>query len=645
MAATTEPTVDANTAGNAEQVAKKKKAKKVVADNTMYQAIEAVMPVVLRSSHAKGRHAVAARDLPAGTLVAVEGPVGAIVRNQSFVSLCHCCFGSVPMKTQTRPKLDKDGKEIAGQAERITVPVSACDKCKMAAYCSDKCRADHAKEHGVQCGALAQCNAIASTHNVSLEDLRAVLALLGRRTVEGGGSSSDVSSGGGGEDDAGKPAAFTATAADAKSVSYRRVLDLNPNRHYIERNAIKNLQAALKDLLALVPEASRVPLSEAVAAACIFSTNNHPLVVNNHHMLGLYPFSALYLHHSCRPNCVFVGEAGGVLCVRTMRDVPANSELTISYVELYQPREQRRRELLLTRHFWCKCRRCSTGLSQSVDRVMDGIQCSECRRGVMIFEETKEVQDINELMTDISALDQEIQGKFAQCETCPAKIEVTSLVDVLKAAITSYGAAHVTMQQGDLRRARLQMEKFISDYEDKNILHPFNSYLVNTYISLARVCAQLEDPDRAIRYTSIVVERMQGADGEAVPENYPRLAEYHMSLGDMCLKQAKKKASNHTPAGRSVTRRYLKEARTSLESAYRARKVIYGEESTRASEAKKLLDSAKHEYDEFVKATEKKKSKKPQPQPAAVPAAAPASAAPAVSAVPAAVAPPPTTSA
>ncbi|KAJ2709151.1 hypothetical protein H4R19_004399 [Coemansia spiralis] len=631
MAATTEPTVEANAAGAAEQAAKKKRAKKVVADNTLYQGIEGIMPVVLRSSHAKGRHAVAARDLAAGTLVAVEKPVAAIVRNQSFVALCHHCFGAVPMKTQTRPKVDKDGNAIAGQSERVTVPASACEKCKMAAYCSDKCRADHALEHGPQCDALAQCNAFASTHKVPLEDLRAVLALIGRRTAD---------TAAGGSDGADKAVEFAASAADAQPASYQRVLDLNPNRHYIERDAIKNLQAALKDVLALVPAASRIPLSEAVAAACIFSTNNHPLTVNNSHMLGLYPFSALYLHHSCRPNCVFVSEAGGTMCVRTLQDVPADGELTVSYVELYQPREQRRRELLLSRHFWCKCRRCSTGLSQSVDRVMDGIQCKECKRGVMIFEETKEVQDINELMTDISALDQEIQGKHAECEVCPAKIEVTSLVDVLKAAITAYGEAHVAMQQGNLRVARVLMERFIADYEDKRILHPYNAYLLNTYTSLARVCTQLDDPDRAIRYTSVVVERMAGADGEAVPENYPRLAEFHMTLGDLCLKQAKKKATNHTPAGRSVTRRYLKEARAVLESAFRARKVIYGEDSPKANEAKKLLDDAKREYDEYIKATEKKKPKKQQQQQPAAPSPAPAAAA-----APPAVAAPPATSA
>ncbi|KAJ1800030.1 hypothetical protein LPJ59_001407, partial [Coemansia sp. RSA 2399] len=574
MAATTEPIIDASVSATnnaaAAQAGKKKKAKKTVADNTKYLGVEKVMPISVKSSHAKGRHAVAAKALPAGTLVTMERASAIIVRNQSFVNLCHCCLGSIQLVAQTRPKVDEQGKQIEGQVERISVPPSSCTKCKMAAYCSDTCKTVHAAEHEVQCAALAESNRIATQHGVPLEQIRGVLALLGRRTVEGAQNKND------------EPMAFA--AKDVKPTSYSYVSDLNANRHYIERSDIKSLNDALKELLPFVPEGARIPLSEAVELACIFHTNNHVLVVNSHPTLGVFPFSSLYFQHNCNPNCVCIGAANGTMYVRTLTDVPANADLTISYTDLYQPREQRRRELLLSRHFWCKCRRCSTILSQSVDRFMDGILCGDCKQGVMIFEETKEVQDINELMTDISALDQEIQGKFAECESCPAKIEVTKLVDILKAAITAYGAAHNVLQQGDLPKARFQLERFIHDYEEKHILHPCNAYLINTYTTLARVCTQMGDSDRAIRYNGIVVDRLRGPPecNNAVPENYPRLAEYNMSLGDLCLKQAKKKAANKTPAGRSITRRYLKEAKTSLENAYRARAVIFGETSQRA---------------------------------------------------------------
>ncbi|KAJ2533334.1 hypothetical protein IWW43_002771 [Coemansia sp. RSA 1935] len=629
MAATTEPTVD-NTA--TQTAAAKKKTKKVVADNSKYQSVEKVMPIALKSSHAKGRHAVAARDLVAGTLVAVEKAAAGIVRNQSFINLCHRCFGPVATKTQSRTKLDAAGKEVAGQKETVTVPSHSCGTCKMAAYCSEACAKQHEPEHTVQCAALAKCNPIATAHSVQLETLRAVLALIGRRAVQGGKPELV------GQDVGGEPE-FAGQAVEAKATPFGCVLDLNSNRHYLKRSAIKQQQAALKEVLELVPEAARVSLSEAVELACIFTTNQHQIAVGGSQMLGLYPFSALYFAHSCNPNCVYVGEVGGAMYVRTIADVSADTELTVTYADLFQPREQRRRDLLLSRHFWCKCRRCSQALSQSVDRLMDGIQCTACHRGVMIFEETKEVQDINELMTDISALDQEIQGKFAECESCSAQIEVTHLVDVLKAAITDYSSAHMLMQQGQLERARVQLERFVGNYEERRVLSPYNAYLINAYIALIRVCTQLNDVDRAIRYNTIVVERMLGPDTESmapVPAHYPQLAEYQMSLGDMCLKQAKKKAGNRTPAGRSVSRRYLREAKASLEAAYKSRVIIHGENSPRAVEARRLLESAKKEHDEFVKATtDKKKPKKPEPVAAPAPAPAPAAATPAPVAAPA----------
>ncbi|KAJ2831425.1 hypothetical protein FBU31_002275, partial [Coemansia sp. 'formosensis'] len=438
MAATTEPTVEAHTGATQ---AKKKKGKKAVADNTRYVGAESAMPIHVRSSLAKGRYAVAAEDLAAGTLVTVERATAAIVRNQAFVSLCHRCFKGVPTRAVTRAREDGNGEE------RVNVPAHSCEHCKMAAYCSAACQAQHA-EHGVQCAALAQCNKIAAEHRVPLEHLRALLALIARRAADD-------------KNAPGEGVHYRYAAQDAAPTPYAHALDLNPNRHYLDRSATKSMQQALKELLALVPEAARISLPEAVEAACIFNTNSHQLLVQGHQVLGLFPFSSLYFAHSCSPNCMYVGDADGTLHIRTLVPVTANTELTIPYVELYQPREQRRRDLLMTRHFWCKCRRCSTLLSHSVDRLMDGIQCTSCKQGVMIFEETKEVQDINELITDMSALDQEIQGKFAECEACPAKIEVTKLVDVLKAAITDYSEAHMALQRGDVKRARNLMELYL----------------------------------------------------------------------------------------------------------------------------------------------------------------------------------------
>ncbi|KAJ2822943.1 hypothetical protein FBU31_004440 [Coemansia sp. 'formosensis'] len=93
-------------------------------------------------------------------------------------------------------------------------------------------------------------------------------------------------------------------------------------------------------------------------------------------------------------------------------------------------------------------------------------------------------------------------------------------------------------------------------------------------------------------------------------------------MGDMCLKQAKIKAANQTPAGRSMARKYFKDAKPALEKALKARTVLYGKDSPRVYEVKRLLDEYKKEHDEFVKATDKKKVSKKQVAAAAAAAAA-----------------------
>ncbi|CAN0566431.1 unnamed protein product, partial [Ectocarpus sp. 12 AP-2014] len=45
--------------------------------------------------------------------------------------------------------------------------------------------------------------------------------------------------------------------------------------------------------------------------------------------VGLYPAGAMF-NHSCRPNCSWRTNGSGELCVVTVEDVPAGSQLFIS---------------------------------------------------------------------------------------------------------------------------------------------------------------------------------------------------------------------------------------------------------------------------------------------------------------------------
>ncbi|KAJ3083564.1 SET and MYND domain-containing protein 3 [Quaeritorhiza haematococci] len=71
---------------------------------------------------------------------------------------------------------------------------------------------------------------------------------------------------------------------------------------------------------------------------------------------GTFPLGSL-LNHSCLPNCVVAYERRTQV-VRTIRDVTADEELTIGYVDSMLTRQERRRKLTEQYAFLCECERC-----------------------------------------------------------------------------------------------------------------------------------------------------------------------------------------------------------------------------------------------------------------------------------------------
>ncbi|CAM9740913.1 unnamed protein product [Ectocarpus sp. 12 AP-2014] len=73
--------------------------------------------------------------------------------------------------------------------------------------------------------------------------------------------------------------------------------------------------------------------------------------------VGLYPAGAMF-NHSCRPNCSWRTDGSGELCVVACEDVPAGSQLFISYVDILQPWPVRQDLLRCHFFFECACQRC-----------------------------------------------------------------------------------------------------------------------------------------------------------------------------------------------------------------------------------------------------------------------------------------------
>ncbi|XP_043551361.1 histone-lysine N-methyltransferase SMYD3 isoform X1 [Chiloscyllium plagiosum] len=74
--------------------------------------------------------------------------------------------------------------------------------------------------------------------------------------------------------------------------------------------------------------------------------------------VGLYPSMSL-LNHSCDPNCVIVFDRKQ-LQLHAIRQIQADEELTISYIDVMATSPERRRQLETQYCFTCDCVRCET---------------------------------------------------------------------------------------------------------------------------------------------------------------------------------------------------------------------------------------------------------------------------------------------
>lgn len=103
--------------------------------------------------------------------------------------------------------------------------------------------------------------------------------------------------------------------------------------------------------------------------------------------VGLFPVMGL-LNHSCAPKAVFTASKGGRMALRAVRPIPRGEEVTTSYIDLFNSRDDRRRDLMHTKHFFCMCARCTDEQYERfpADRFLDHPLCPRCREDVAVPE-------------------------------------------------------------------------------------------------------------------------------------------------------------------------------------------------------------------------------------------------------------------
>ncbi|KAF4129026.1 hypothetical protein GN958_ATG21775 [Phytophthora infestans] len=117
--------------------------------------------------------------------------------------------------------------------------------------------------------------------------------------------------------------------------------------------------------------------------------------------------------------------------VRALRDIEEGEEITLSYIDIDKERSERQKELRDTKHFDCQCERCSTPLSESVDRFLDGFRCPRCS--------VKASEEENYLLA-------QVEDKLV-CPDCQLDVSVAAVASTVFTARTKVAKAKQSLNQ------------------------------------------------------------------------------------------------------------------------------------------------------------------------------------------------------
>ncbi|KAL5498709.1 hypothetical protein ACEPAH_2064 [Sanghuangporus vaninii] len=287
----------------------------------------AQMPAFLsiKRTQETGRGLWTNKDIPAGTvIIAVKPHVHALSRSQLALYCTACCA------PQPRTGFKK------------------CSKCKTVCYCGTACQNADWNLHKQECEALQRWAASApiesegSKYTVPSEAVRCLARIIWKRKKLGSGS-----------------------------IWWKELDAMQSERHGIAQSMIDaqvHLSHAVVRYMGVsgqeeLQEQGISSISELVDLISKFTLNSFTLTSPSLSPIGvsLAPLAGL-LNHSCNPNVAVVfprvSNQEPELQVVAIRDIPTNSELLTSYVDITLPTFQRRKDLKETYNFTCMCVTC-----------------------------------------------------------------------------------------------------------------------------------------------------------------------------------------------------------------------------------------------------------------------------------------------
>ncbi|KAJ9086421.1 SET and MYND domain-containing protein 3 [Entomophthora muscae] len=296
----------------------------------------------IKSNPNKGRFAVASKILKPGQLILKETPVVFVADAVEYNKRCFSCFRCSTEKSE-QGKISDFGPQITVFSECLSL--SRCSKCKLAWYCSKDCQLrDWAVYHKKECVSYAKHKESVPT---SIRLMTKILIL--------------------------SQGAYPSFMSDM--ISNRQQFSLQEVKKFGEMSL----------LLHNFIDHSQLTAIQLIDLWCKLQCNGFSICDDELSKVGvgLYEKAACF-NHSCRPNA-YAYFNGHNLELRALDTIDAEQEITITYIETFEPQTVRKKNLKEQYFFDCLCDKCCQDESKPTTRS-DYLPCPVCMQALFINE-------------------------------------------------------------------------------------------------------------------------------------------------------------------------------------------------------------------------------------------------------------------
>ncbi len=401
-----------------EQAAEKPAAPQPKRNSPRYVVLPSVEKAVKENQEALGwkldvaqkhvKNVVATKDFEAGELISVERPFLTAPIAKTAGQVCHKCLN--------RLKADKMAKQPADGSSGLNPCLPRyCDDCKSAGKINQELDAkllplriklpDISKEYQLDPTML---------HIVTLLDLQRAGVIKSEDTFVEAGERSNKTFQCSVED-----FDMLTNVWDRKPEAWRKKVGPAIRLLHKELAALASSGAIAgydkpSSLVRMQADAAQISMHVQTVSSAGSQTADRGV--------GMFPGLSQF-QHACAPNAIFLS-IGNELFIRAIIPIAKGEEIFISYTNIAETRANRKALLEAERHIVCRCARCEHPMEHSVDRLIEGVVCLDCRSDVLLpLEMGEKNDDATNVYKERLKDDREYHSKMLQKKLRSAKGE------------------------------------------------------------------------------------------------------------------------------------------------------------------------------------------------------------------------------